>query len=380
VAPASLSRNAGEGAERSEAGGGLRNPWQTRPANRRAPPLPDWLPPALPPVLILAAILLAALLLLAARRGRQAEEFARLTATLEALAAAQERLAARTEDRLRDQERALASRLDAAAQRTQDTAGAIQQRLAVIDSARQNIEALGTQVTSLAAVLGNKQARGALGEVQLRDLVTDRLPAGGFRWQHTLSNGTRCDCLVLLPFPPGPIAVDSKFPLEAWAAMQDGPARDTARRRFVADVRRHVDDIARKYLIPGETAEGALMFVPSEAIQASLHAEFADLVAEAARRHVHIVGPSTFWAVLNTMRGLLRDARLQSEARRIRTEVEKLAEETSRLERRVAALRGHYAAMAQDMREIETSAGKIAARGEAIRALDIPDDQSKAAE
>jgi DNA recombination protein RmuC len=349
------------------------------PANRRPPPLPDWLPPAL----IAAAVALAALLLLAARRGRQAEELGRLTATLEALAAAQERLAARTEERLREQERTLGSRLDLAAQRTQDTAGAIQQRLAVIDAARSNIEALGTQVTSLAAVLGNKQARGALGEVQLRDLVADRLPASGYSWQHTLSNGTRCDCLILLPFPPGPIAVDSKFPLEAWAAMQDAApaARDAARRRFVLDVRKHVTDIAAKYLIPGETAEGALMFVPSEAIHAALHAELGDVVAEAARRHVHIVGPSTFWAVLNTMRGLLRDARLQSEARRIRTEVEKLAEETARLERRVGALRGHYAAMAQDMREIETSAGKIAARGEAIRALDIPDEtQPKAAE
>lgn len=303
---------------------------------------------------------------------------------MEALAAAQDRAAARGEERLRDQERALAARLDAAAQRTQETAGAIQQRLAVLDAARANIEALGGQVTSLAAVLGNKQARGALGEVQLRDLVADRLPADGFRWQHTLSNGTRCDCLVLLAFPPGPIAVDSKFPLEAWAAMQDAPseqARTLARRRFAADVRRHVDDIARKYLIHGETAEGALMFVPSEAVHAALHADFADLVAEAARRHVHIVGPSTFWAVLNTMRGLLRDARLQAEARRIRAEVERLAEETARLERRVGALRGHYAAMAQDMREIETSAEKIARRGEAIRALDIPDDTTpKAAE
>lgn len=254
----------------------------------------------------------------------------------------------------------------------------------MIDAARANLEALGGQVTSLAAVLGNKQARGALGEVQLRDLVADRLPAEGFRWQHTLSNGTRCDCLVLLPFPPGPIAVDSKFPLEAWAALQDAPAeqaRSLARRRFAADVRRHVDDIARKYLIAGETAEGALMFVPSEAVHAALHAEFGDVVAEAARRHVHIVGPSTLWAVLNTMRGLLRDARLQAEARRIRAEVEKLAEETARLERRVAALRTHHAAMGQDMREIETSAEKIARRGEAIRALDIPDDTTpKAAE
>ncbi|WP_372617240.1 DNA recombination protein RmuC [Falsiroseomonas sp.] len=342
--------------------------------------MPDWLPPAL----IALAVLLAGLLLLAAQRGRHGDALARLSATIEALAAAQERLAARTEDRLREQERTLATRLDAAAERTQETAGAIQQRLAVIDAARANLEALGGQVTSLAAVLGNKQARGALGEVQLRALVADRLPAGGFAWQHTLSNGTRCDCLLLLPFPPGPIAVDSKFPLEAWAAWQDAATpgtRELARKRFANDVRRHVGDIAGKYILPGETAEGALMFLPSEAVHAALHAELADLVAEAARRGVHIVGPSTLWAVLNTMRGLLRDARLQSEARRIRAEVEKLAEETSRLERRVAALRGHHAAMAQDMREIETSAGKIAARGEAIRALDIPDDPPlKAAE
>jgi DNA recombination protein RmuC len=341
--------------------------------------LPEWLPPAL----IGLAVLMAALLLLAARRGRQGEDLARLAGTIEALAAAQDRLATRTEERLREQERALAGRLDAAAARTQETAGAIQQRLAVIDAARANIEALGGQVTSLAAVLGNKQARGALGEVQLRGLVADRLPAGGYSWQHTLSNGTRCDCLLALPFPPGPIAVDSKFPLEGWAAFQDAPspaARELARKRFAADVRRHVGDIAGKYLIAGETAEGALMFVPSEAVHAALHAEFADLVAEAARQGVHIVGPSTLWAVLNTMRGLLRDARLQSEARRIRGEVERLAEETARLERRVAALRVHHAAMAQDMREIETSAEKIARRGEAIRALDIPDETRSAAE
>lgn len=326
--------------------------------------------------------MLAGLLLLAALRGRREDGLARLAATLEALAAAQERLAARTEERLREQERALAARLDQAADRTQATASAIQQRLAVIDSARASIEALGGQVTSLTAILGNKQARGALGEVQLRELVQDRLPAEGFSWQHTLSNGTRCDCLIRLPFPPGPIAVDSKFPLEAWAALQEATtpaARDLARRRLATDIRRHVEDIAGKYLIAGETAEGALMFVPSEAVHAALHAEFAGLIAEAARRGVHIVGPSTLWAVLNTMRGLLRDARLQSEARRIRAEVEKLAEETSRLERRVAALRTHHAAMQQDMREIETTAEKIARRGEAIRLLDIPEEDARRA-
>jgi DNA recombination protein RmuC len=336
--------------------------------------VPDWLPPTL----IALAIAAAVALLLAATRGRQSEDLARLGAAVEALAAAQDRAAARTEDRLRDGERAMAARLDAAAERTQATAGAIQQRLAIIDAARANLEALGGQVTSLAAVLGNKQARGAMGEVQLRDLLADRLPPGGWRWQPTLSNGTRPDCVVDLPFPPGPIAVDSKFPLEGWAAMQDSDT-PIARRRFAADIRRHVEDIAGKYLLPGETAEGALMFLPSEAVHAALHANFPDLVAEAARRGVHIVGPSTLWAVLNTTRGLLRDARLQAEARRIRGEVEKLAEETARLERRVAALRLHHGAMNADMREIEAAAERIARRGEAIRALDIPEEAPRRA-
>ncbi|MGG5886742.1 DNA recombination protein RmuC [Falsiroseomonas sp. HC035] len=322
------------------------------------------------------------MLLVLALRGRRGEQLARIGAMVEALAAAQDRLSSLHDDRMRDQERALATRLDAAADRTQATALAIQQRLSVIDAARANIEALGGQVTSLAAVLGNKQARGAMGEVQLRDLVADRLPAAGYAWQHTLSNGTRCDCLIRLPFPPGPIAVDSKFPLEAWAAMQDAPdagARNLATRRFTQDIRKHVGDISQKYLIPGETAEGALMFLPSEAVHATLHAAHGDLVAEAARRGVHIVGPSSLWAVLNTMRGLLRDARLQDEARRIRHEVEALAEDTARLERRVAALRGHFANMQQDVRDIEITAEKIVRRGETIRALDIPEDR-KAAE
>jgi DNA recombination protein RmuC len=323
------------------------------------------------------------MLLVLALRGRRGDQLARIGAMVEALAAAQDRLSSLQDDRMRDQERALATRLDAAADRTQATAAAIQQRLAVIDSARANIEALGGQVGSLAAMLGNKQARGALGEVQLRDLVADRLPAAGFAWQHTLSNGTRCDCLIRLPFPPGPIAVDSKFPLEAWAALQDAAdpaARTLAARRFTQDIRRHVADISSKYLIPGETAEGALMFLPSEAVHATLHAAHGDLVAEAARRGVHIVGPSSLWAVLNTMRGLLRDARLQDEARRIRHEVEALAEDTARLERRIAALRGHFGNMQQDVRDIEITAEKIIRRSESIRALDIPDEGRKAAE
>jgi DNA recombination protein RmuC len=340
--------------------------------------MPDWLLPMLVPA---AAALAAGLLvaaLFAARRPRDGtgEALAMLAGKLEAVAATQERLAAATAERLRAQERLLADRLDHAAQRTQATAAQIHERLAVIDSARVNIEALGAQVGTLEKILGNKQARGAFGEVQLRELIEDRLPPGGFAWQHGLANGTRCDCLVRLPHPPGPIVVDSKFPLEAWNALRAAaePDRPAAARRFAADVRRHVDAIATKYICPGETADGALMFVPSEAICAALHAEHPALVTEAARRGVWIVSPNAMWAVLTTMRGLMRDLRLKAEAHRIRVEVDRLMEEIGRLDRRVGALRGHFAQMQQDVAEIETTSAKIVRRGQTIQLVELPED------
>jgi len=340
--------------------------------------MPDWLLPLLVPAAaaLAAGLLVAAFLLAGRRRDGVHEALAMLAGRLEALAATQERLAATTAERLREQERLIADRLDEAAERTQAQAARIHERLAVIDNARANIEALGAQVGTLERILGNKQARGAFGEVQLRELVEDRLPPGGFAWQHVLSNGTRCDCLIRLPHPPGPIVVDSKFPLEAWNVLRAAAEaeRPVAARRFAADVRRHVDAIATKYILPGETAEGALMFVPSEAICAALHAEHPALVAEAARRGVWIVSPNTMWAVLTTMRGLMRDLRLKAEAHRIRIEVDRLMEELGRLDRRVAALRGHFAQMQQDVAEIETTTRKIARRGQAIQLVELPED------
>ena len=209
----------------------------------------------------------------------------RLAATQEALAGA----VAAQNDRL-------GRVLSESAVKAEETAGKIHERLAVIDAARANMEALGAQVGSLAQILGNKQARGAFGEVQLRQLIEDRLPADGFVWQHTLSNKTRCDCLIRLPHPPGPIAVDSKFPLEAWLAARDAAddaARLAATKRFASDIGRHIEDVAGKYICPGETAEGALIFVPSEAIYADLHAVHPGVVEAAARRGIYIVSPST---------------------------------------------------------------------------------------
>jgi DNA recombination protein RmuC len=338
--------------------------------------LPDWLLPLLVPLAAaLAGGLLVGALVLAARprSGAGAESALLLADRMEALSARLDVAVAAQNERL---SRALADGAD----RAQESARRIHERLAVIDAARANLEALGTQVGSLAALLGNKQARGAFGEVQLREMLADRLPADSWAWQHGLSNGTRCDALIRLPHPPGPIAVDSKFPLEAWRAWRgaaDEAARAAAARRLALDIRRHVEDVATKYIRPGETAEGALIFLPSEALHADLSAHHPALVAEAARRGVYLVSPGTMWAVLGTMRALLRDVRLRAEAQHLRGELARLSEETERLDRRVAALKRHFAEAQTSLHQIETTAQKITAT--ATRIASVEPDTAAAA-
>ncbi|WP_456307360.1 DNA recombination protein RmuC [Paeniroseomonas aquatica] len=215
--------------------------------------MPEWILPVLVPV----AAALAGMLVVLAFRPRGNDGVALLADRMDALSQ-------RLDGAVAAQNERLARSLAESADRTQDSARRIHERLAVIDAARANIEALGTQVTTLSGILGNKQSRGAFGEVQLRDMLADRLPADGWAWQYTLASGVRCDALIRLPFPPGPIAIDSKFPLEAWQALRAAPddaARALAQRRLATDIRRHVDDVATKYIRPGETAEGALIFL-----------------------------------------------------------------------------------------------------------------------
>ncbi len=330
--------------------------------------MPDWLLPLLVPVAAaLAGALLAAALMLAARPRGGGEAMALLADRIEALSQRMDGAAAAQTDRL---SRVLAENAD----RAQDSARRIHERLAVIDAARSNLESLGAQVTTLAAILGNKQARGAFGEVALREMLADRLPAAAWAWQHTLSNGLRCDALIRLPDPPGPIAVDSKFPLEAWRAWRearDEPARALAQRRLAADIRRHVEDVATKYIRPGETAEGALIFLPSEALHADLAAHHPALVAEAARRGVYLVSPGTLWAVLGTMRALLRDVRLREEAAVLRGELARLAEEAERLDRRVANLKRHFAEAETDLHQIGITTQRITAAAARIAAVEM---------
>ncbi len=254
--------------------------------------------------------------------------------------------------------------------------GLLNTRLALIAEAQKKLDGLTTEVVGLQEVLGNKQARGAFGEIQLHDLVTTALPPSAYEFQATLSNGRRPDCLIKLPNPPGSIAVDSKFPLDSYRRLVDAPdetAKVQAARALRADVRKHIEDIAARYIIPGETAESALMFLPSEAVYAELHARFSDVVEQGYRARVWIVSPTTLMATLNTVRAVLKDAQMREQAHVIQAEVGKLLEDVGRLGTRVEKLRGHFASAEKDIRDIETSTSKIVRKGERIAEVELED-------
>lgn len=207
--------------------------------------------------------------------------------------------------------------LQLSADKTSRTLNDLSARLAKIDAAQQKISSLSEQVVSLQEVLSNKQARGAFGEIQLNDLVTSILPPSAYSFQEVLSNQKRADCVLKLPNPPGTIVIDSKFPLESYQALRNASGeRDKieAERFFRASVLKHIKDISEKYIIPGETAESALMFLPSEAVYAELHANFIDVIEVSYRAKVWIVSPTTLMATLNTVRAILKDAHMREQA------------------------------------------------------------------
>jgi DNA recombination protein RmuC len=261
------------------------------------------------------------------------------------------------------------------AQRTQETFGQLAERLATIDAAQKNLAALSSQVGDLQTVLSGQKARGAFGEAQLEALVRDALPAALYEFQATVGAG-RVDCLLKMPNPPGSIPVDSKFPLEgfrAWRAAAPG-TEDEARRRFGADVRKHFRDIATKYIVPGQTADSALMFVPSEAVYAALHTDFNDLVEEAWKARVWLVSPTTMMAILNTLVAVMRDVQIRKEAAQVQKLVGLLVEDVERLARRVAGLRTHFDQAAKDIELIEKSTDSIQGRGARIREVKLDDE------
>jgi DNA recombination protein RmuC len=254
-------------------------------------------------------------------------------------------------------------------EKTGKTMSEIHQRLAVIDRAQKSLTELSEQVVGLQDILSNRQARGAFGEIQLNDLVSSILPPSAYDFQATLSNAKRADCLIRLPNPPGPIVIDSKFPLESYYALRaanDDKEIKAALRTLGTDIMNHVRQIADKYIIPGETAESALMFLPSEAVYAELHASLPDIVEKSYRARVWIVSPTTLMATLNTVRAVLKDVQMREQAGRIQVEVEKMFEDIRRLDVRVGNLQNHFRQAEDDMRQIRISTDKVTRRSETI--------------
>ena len=259
--------------------------------------------------------------------------------------------------------------LSTSATRTAASLAELQTRLQTIDAAQQKIEKLSSEVVSLQDILANKQARGAFGEIQLNDIVVTALPPSAYSFQTTLSNGKRADCVLTLPNPPGSIAVDAKFPLESYAALRaagNEAERTAAMRSFKVDLLKHVSAIAERYIIPGETADSALLFLPSEAVYAELHANFPDVVKQSYQARVWIVSPTTMMATLNTVRAILKDVNMREQAGAIRRQMSLLFEDVDRLSKRVGNLQRHFSRSEQDIREIVTSAGKIGRRAARI--------------
>ncbi len=220
-------------------------------------------------------------------------------------------------------------------------------------------------------LMGNKQARGTFGERRLEDLVADIMPPETYAFQSVLDTGVRPDCIIRLPYPPGDMIIDSKFPLESYNRMTSDPNDGMARKQFELDVRKHIDAIAEKYIIPGKTAESAMMFIASESIFESLHREFPATVDYAARKKVFIVSPSTLWATLNTIRAVLSDIKIKHVADKIKRELDMLLTDLGRLSERAARVQQHFAQANTDIEQIQTSIGKISPRAEKLRNMDF---------
>jgi DNA recombination protein RmuC len=345
-------------------------------------------------VLAGVVIIAAAIILFFAFRGGRTEadanrQVAELAGRLSQMAGAQAAALAQMSERLQAQERLIGKMLEErletvstkvnetlekGAQAQATTLGELRERIARIDAAQASINELSSQVVSLQQIFSDKQARGSFGELQLQDLVASVLPPSAYSFQAALGEGKRVDCLLALPKPPGPIAIDAKFPLESYRALReaaDEPARQLAARAFRTDMAKHIKDIAEKYIVPGETAEAALLFLPSEAIYAELHANFDDVVQQSFRARVFIVSPTTLWATLNTMRAVLKDARMREQAHLIQREVVALLDDVKRLDERVGRLQSHFGQASDDIRNIRISTDKVTKRGERIGELEF---------
>ena len=297
-----------------------------------------------------------------------------LTHVSESQAAQQSNMIKLMEARLASVQEQMSLNLNSSAKNTAKSLGELQQRLVTIDKAQDNIQKLSGDVLSLQDILSNKQTRGAFGEIQLQEIVSKALPSDAYDWQVTLSNGKRADCLIHLPNPPGPIVIDSKFPLEAYEALRnastDREANEAA--KFMrTSVRAHIKAISEKYILDGETADGALMFLPSESVYAELHANFPELVRDGFEASVWIVSPTTCMATLNTMRAILKDARMREQAGAIRTALRLLHRDVELVVDRVEKLNTHFGQARKDIEGISIAAERAGKRANKLDNFDF---------
>ncbi|MDA0708012.1 MAG: DNA recombination protein RmuC [Proteobacteria bacterium] len=350
---------------------------------------------------VIAALLLLVIFIVHSRAGQERAERTEAAARnqeqifnmMQANASLEGRIAAMTTANSTQQEeikRTLHERLDHVSARLGDSLEKsgentgkslteLKERLAVIDQAQKNITDLSGEMIGLKDILSNKQARGAFGEIQLNDLVSSILPPSAYEFQATMENGKRADCLIKLPNPPGSIVVDAKFPLESYhqlhSADNEGDFKK-AQSNFKMDILKHVKDISEKYIINGVTAESALMFLPSEAVYAELHSNFSDVVAKSYRAKVWIVSPTTLMATLNTIRAVLKDARMREQAGIIQKHVVTLIDDIERLDKRVGDLKTHFDRAEKDIDLITTSTRKITSKVEVIEKIQLEDETS----
>lgn len=321
-----------------------------------------------------------------ARRDEAAE--ARLAELLKAQAEMQGRLATMAEvfgSRQAELNQSISQRLDGMTHRlgttiteqtksTHDNLRTLQERLAVIDAAQNNIQSLAKDVVGLQAILSNKQTRGAFGQSRMETIVADGLPMGAYAFQTTLSNGSRPDCTIRMPNNSPPLVVDAKFPLEAWNVIRETEnpeQKKAASQQFRRDMEVHIRDISEKYLIAGETQDMAFLFVPSESIFAEIHENFEGIVQKAHRQKVVIVSPSLLMLSIQVIQAVLKDQRMREQAHLIQGEVIRLMEDLGRLDDRTRKLQSHFLAAQKDVEMIITSSDKLAKRGAKIEAMEF---------
>ena len=292
-----------------------------------------------------------------------------------------ESLTRTTDERLREIGGQVDRRLAEGFEKTTTTFADVLRRLALIDEAQKKITALSGEVVGLQHILADKRSRGAFGEVQLTALVANVIPDAHFSLQHTLSNDRIADCVLYLPEPTGTVAIDAKFPLESYRRLSDYEIgeheRRQAQRQFKQDIRKHIRDIAARYIIPGETADGAMMFIPAEAVFAELHAHHPELIDEAHAAHVWIVSPTTLWAILNTACSVLKDAATREQVDIIQEHLGLLGNDFQRFRERMDQLASHIEQANEDVQRVHTSAVKISNRFDKIERVELePSDGS----